>query len=136
MKKLLIAIAVIIVATACGGDGDAPADKTTTTKPEPKSMVADEPADLSSSPDYAKGIELIGQNDCLTCHKENEKLIGPSYEEVANKYSGQSDAIEVLADKVINGGVGVWGEVPMAPHPNLSKEDAVALVKYIMLLKS
>lgn len=132
MKKLLFAIVVIIVAAACGGS-DAPAEKTTSTKPKPKSMLAEDPM---SNPVYAKGVELIGQNDCLTCHKEKEKLIGPAYQDVANKYADQPDAIEVLADKVINGGVGVWGEVAMAPHPDLSKEDAVALVKYIMLLKS
>lgn len=79
------------------------------------------------------GKTLIASLDCLTCHKEDAKLIGPSYQEVANKYT-EADA-EKLADKIINGGSGVWGQVPMAPHAGLSKEDAKKMVEYILSLK-
>ena len=79
------------------------------------------------------GYALITGSDCLSCHKDNEKLVGPSYAEVAAKYS-QKD-LELLADKIVNGGSGNWGQVPMAPHPNISKEDAKKMVEYILSLK-
>ena len=80
-----------------------------------------------------EGKELINGADCLTCHQENEKLIGPSYTDVAAKYSDQD--LDDLADKIVNGGSGVWGDVPMAAHPGLSKENAKKMVKYILSLK-
>jgi len=93
-------------------------------------------SDLSKNPDYQKGVDLLGKNDCLTCHKIDEKLNGPSYRDVANKYASSPDTIiSYLAGKIITGGKGTWGEVYMTPHAGLSKEDAEAMVKYIMLLK-
>lgn len=68
------------------------------------------------------GYALITGSDCLSCHKDTEKLVGPSYAEVAAKYSEKD--LEVLADRIVKGGSGNWGQVPMAPHPNISKEDA------------
>jgi len=63
-------------------------------------------------------------------------LQGPSYRDVANKYASLPDTIVThLAGKIIKGGSGVWGEVPMTPHPALSEEDAKSMVKYILLLK-
>lgn len=133
MSRILIVFAVIFTFAACAGGGDKPAENAgTTASSKPTSMVAD---DITANPDYVKGKELIGKNDCLTCHKENEKLVGPAYKDVAAKYASDPNAIEVLAEKVMKGGTGVWGQVPMAAHPNLTKEDAVALVKYIMLIK-
>jgi len=79
---------------------------------------------------------LVGQYQCITCHKIDEKLTGPAYRDVANKYAGADDAtITKLAQKVISGGSGNWGEVPMTPHPNVSEADAKTMVKYILLLK-
>lgn len=81
-----------------------------------------------------EGYSLITQtSDCLSCHKENERLIGPSYAEVAEKYT-EAD-IEQLADKIIEGGSGVWGDAVMTPHPALSKEDAKKMVVYILSIK-
>ena len=92
--------------------------------------------DLSANPDYQKGMALIAKNDCLTCHKVDEKLIGPAYREVANKYAGSDTATTYLAHKIMKGGTGVWGQVAMAAHPNLTEDDAVALAKYVLLLKN
>lgn len=80
-----------------------------------------------------EGKTLIAGMDCLTCHKEDAKLVGPSYKEVAAKYTDAD--IDKLADKIINGGVGVWGQVPMTPHAGLSKENAKKMVEYILTLK-
>ncbi len=131
MKKIMFLIAVVATLAACSSN-ETPAADTGVATEKPKSMVAE---DITANPDYIKGKELIAKNDCLTCHKDHEKLVGPAYKDVAAKYASDPNAIEVLAEKVMKGGTGVWGQVPMAAHPNLSKEDAVALVKYIMLIK-
>jgi len=130
MKKYLLMAGISALAIACGGnssDKKAEENKATTEAPAP----APEPAAQDD-----KGIELIAASDCLTCHKVDEPLTGPSYRDVANKYASAGDTIVAhLAGKIINGGKGVWGEVFMTPHASLSQEDAQAMVKYILLLK-
>ncbi len=82
-----------------------------------------------------KGKNLISSSDCLVCHKVDSKIIGPAYNDVAKKYPSTKANIELLASKVINGGAGNWGPVPMSPHPSLSVEDAKEMVKYVLSLK-
>jgi len=120
---------MLAILAACGGNEE---KKETTTAATTTTAAAD---DLSSNPDYVKGLELIGKSDCLTCHKVGDKLIGPSYKEVAEKYENTEENITMLAGKIIKGGKGVWGEVAMTPHPGINEDDAKAMVKYIMLLK-
>ncbi len=79
------------------------------------------------------GDQIIGTLDCSGCHAVNEKMIGPSYQQIADKYSEKDT--ELLASKIIEGGSGVWGGVPMSPHPQVSKEDAKKMVQYILSLK-
>lgn len=106
---------------------DSTATETTTTPAAP---------DITQDPNYQAGLAIEASNDCKTCHKIDEKLVGPSFKEIAVKYAGADQAmIDSLAGKVISGGAGVWGQVPMTPHPALSKEDAVTVVKYILLFK-
>lgn len=81
-----------------------------------------------------KGLKLIEGTDCLSCHKTDTKLIGPSYQEVAAKYTDAD--IDMLAKKIIEGGKGNWGEIPMTPHERISKEEAKLMVKYILSLKN
>ena len=131
MKKYFVLLAITGIAAACGGDATKSAEKTTTVEAAPAAPAND----LSSNPDYVKGLELIGKSDCLTCHKVREKLIGPSYQDVANKYESNDENIAMLAGKIIKGGKGVWGEVPMTPHPAVSEDDAKQMVKYVLLLK-
>ncbi len=64
-----------------------------------------------------------------------KKAIGPSYAEVAAKYTGNQIAIDSLPGKIIKGGAGVWGTIPMTPHPTISAEDAKAMVTYVMSIK-
>lgn len=94
--------------------------------------------DLSSNPDYKKGLALVSPPaDCFTCHHVDEAVTGPAYRDVANKYADMPDTIVThLAKKIISGGKGNWGEIPMVPHLAVSLEDAEAMVKYILLLKS
>ncbi len=123
MKKILLPMMVMALLTACGG-GETAGEKT-----EAKAEAPKDPA-------YEKGLALVAQNDCLTCHKINEPFTGPSYTQVAEKYAGADAAkIKEIAEKVIKGGTGVWGSAIMTPHGSLSPEDAEAMVKYILLLK-
>lgn len=84
---------------------------------------------------YDAGKELIAKSDCLGCHKEQDKLIGPSYIEVAKKYPATAENVTLLANKIIKGGVGIWGEVPMTPHPQITAADAETMAAYILNLK-
>jgi cytochrome c len=131
MKRIFITATVFAVLVACNSSND----KTETKKDEKTEVKADE-ADITQSPEYQEGLELISKSDCFTCHKVDEPLTGPTYRDVANKYASQAPGIiPQLADKVIKGGTGVWGQVPMLPHPNVSQSDAEKMVKYILLLK-
>jgi cytochrome c len=78
------------------------------------------------------GKTLIEGSDCRTCHKDDTKLIGPSYQDVAKKYANNAENVKLLAGKIIKGGQGVWGEIPMSPHPNVTEDDAAAMVEYIL----
>lgn len=92
--------------------------------------------DISSNPVYKEGLALVGKNNCITCHKVDEAYTGPTYRQVAEKYAGAGpEVISSLAKKVIEGGSGVWGSVPMIQHPGVSQEDAEKMVRYILLLK-
>ena len=136
MKKVLGTIAAVIVLMACGGNKEesAKADDAKGNS-NAASTASTSTGSLSSNPDYQKGLELIGKNDCLTCHKVNEKNIGPAYKDVAAKYESNDANVKMLAEKIIKGGSGVWGAIPMTPHPTVKQEDAEAMVKYVLLLK-
>lgn len=138
-KKAGIILALAAFVASCGGSSENKGnteEKENAAKTEGAATPAETKIDPSSNPDYAAGFALVQKSDCLSCHKENEKLIGPSYKDVANKYPMGDATVDMLAKKIIAGGQGVWGEVPMTPHPQISTEDAKKMVKYIMLLKS
>ena len=85
---------------------------------------------------FAEGQRLIALSDCKSCHAPNKKIIGPAYASVSQKYKNSSTALSRLTEKVINGGNGVWGNVAMAAHPQLSKKDAGEMIKYILSLSN
>ena len=87
-------------------------------------------ADMSAF--SSTGQILMNKSDCKSCHMMNKRSVGPSYIEVSNKYRGKNGAVESLAQKVIKGGAGVWGDHAMSAHPNLSVADARAIVEYIL----
>ncbi len=80
------------------------------------------------------GKTLMEKSDCNACHMTDKKSIGPSYLDVATKYNGDGDATRILTDKIIKGGAGTWGDIPMSPHPALSQEDSKQMVQYILSL--
>ena len=63
--------------------------------------------------------DLAQKKNCMACHATDKKLVGPAYKEVAAKYAGQKDAVAKLTDKVMKGGSGVWGQVPMPANPQI-----------------
>ena len=84
----------------------------------------------------SKAAEALAQKSgCIACHQVEKKVIGPAYKEVALKYASDKDAANKLADKVKKGGVGVWGQVPMPPNPQISDADNKVLVAWILSLK-
>lgn len=136
MRKVIMAAAVLAMLTACGGSDQGKESTGTETKPAETAKEPAESSDITSNPDYKKGLDLVAQSDCFTCHKVDEAYTGPTYRQVAEKYAAQAPGIiPELAGKIINGGTGVWGQVPMIPHPGVSQADAEAMVKYILLLK-
>jgi cytochrome c len=133
-KKLVVVLSSAVLMAACGGSGE--------TKPaETKDTTASTPAAAAPSTAASdKGLELIGASDCTTCHRLNKEssgaTIGPAYSEVAAKYAPAADTtIDRLVKKVISGGSGIWGTIPMTPHPALKPEDVKTMVTYIMTLK-
>lgn len=84
--------------------------------------------------DFAIGKALIDGQDCAGCHAVNEKSIGPSYQQIADKYRKQADATDYLAGKIVAGGGGVWGEQAMSAHPDLPRADAKRMADYILSL--
>lgn len=138
-KPLNLALVALAGLTfACGGGekteetSSTPAAETPAAAPE-KEMSLEEK--YQDDPIYIKGLAKLKTSDCTSCHMVERKIVGPSYADVAAKYETTDANITMLAEKVINGGVGVWGEIPMPPHPALSLEDAKDMVSYVLLLK-
>jgi cytochrome c len=91
-------------------------------------------AGLVSGPAFASA-DLAQKKNCLACHNVDKKLVGPAYKDVAAKYAGQKDAAARLAEKVQKGGVGVWGQVPMPPNPQVNAAEARQLVAWLLSFK-
>jgi cytochrome c len=91
-------------------------------------------AALVAGPAFASQ-ELAQKKNCMACHAVDKKLVGPAYKDVAAKYKGDKGAEAKLAEKVMKGGVGAWGQVPMPANPQVSKEEAATLVKWVLSQK-
>lgn len=130
MKRNLwapLCISAAILLSACGGGEE---KKTETAKTDDVQTVQTDDSMVKSV--EGKGKELMEKQDCKTCHAADTKIIGPSYKDIAEKYDSTSENIGKLAEKVIKGGSGNWGEVPMAPHTGIAQDDAKEMVKYII----
>ena len=79
--------------------------------------------------------ELATKKNCMACHAVDKKLVGPAYKDVAEKYAGQKDAVDKLAQKILKGGSGVWGAIPMPANPQVSDAEAKQLVQWVLSLK-
>jgi len=79
--------------------------------------------------------DLAKAKNCMACHAVANKLVGPAYKDVAAKYAGQKGAEDKLVQKVIKGGSGVWGPVPMPANPQVSEAEARSLVQWVLAQK-
>ena len=133
MKKIMFIIFAMTLSTwtmmSCGEKKDE------TKKEDDAYGDASAEADKPSSDDLiAQGKTLVDASDCKTCHHATNKIIGPSHTEVAKKYEFTQGNIAMLAGKIIAGGQGVWGEVPMTAHPDITKADAEKMAMYVLSL--
>ena len=102
-------------------------------KPTP-ALIAAALIAMAAAPAFANA-DLAQKKNCMACHAVDKKLVGPAYTEVAAKYAGQKDAIDKLAAKVMKGGSGTWGAIPMPANPQVSEAEAKQLVQWILTQK-
>jgi len=80
-------------------------------------------------------MELARSKNCIACHSVDKQVLGPAYKEVAAKYAGDKEALARLTKKVREGGVGVWGQIPMPANPQVTEAEAQTLAKWVLSLK-
>lgn len=78
---------------------------------------------------------LAKAKNCMACHAVDKKVVGPAYKDVAKKYAGDAKAADMLAAKIIKGGAGVWGPVPMPANAQVNEAESKKLVAWVMSLK-
>jgi cytochrome c len=78
---------------------------------------------------------LATAKNCMACHAVDKKLVGPAYKDVATKYAGQKDAVDKLAVKILKGGSGVWGAIPMPANAQVNEAEAKKLAAWVLTLK-
>ncbi|MFT4518409.1 MAG: cytochrome c551/c552 [Halioglobus sp.] len=99
-----------------------------------KSIGATDRGRTANSSELERGKIVIANSDCLGCHGEQHKIAGPAWSQISSKFEGrlQEEVVDALTRSVLQGSVGIWGQVAMPPHPQLSAEDAEAAVAYIL----
>lgn len=123
--KLYSVLMVALLLSACGGSKKEAGNQ--------EEFVATE--EVSSATDQiAEGEALVKGSDCKTCHHAVNKIIGPAHKEVAEKYEFTAANVSMLAQKIIKGGQGVWGQIPMTAHPDITVADAEKMARYVLSL--
>ena len=133
MKKASIFLVTLLIAGA--GNYYSLAQTKKPVKKTTKTVTKTTTTKGASAADIAQGKNLISKSDCLACHQLQTKVVGPAYSAVAAKYPATDANIDKLATKIINGGAGAWGQIPMSPHPSIAKDDAKKMVQYILSIK-
>jgi cytochrome c len=126
MKNFAILLVFSLALAACGS-------KTETNKEEYNTPEGSQ-AETTTVDVIGQGESLVKASDCKTCHHTTNKLIGPSHTEVAKKYEFTQSNVTYLADKIIKGGSGVWGQVPMTAHADIAQADAEKMARYVLSL--
>lgn len=124
MKTIFSIFAIALILTACGSKETKTAEKEDFGTPE----------ETAAGDPIAAGEQLVKASDCKTCHAADQKIIGPSHMDVAKKYDFTEANVKLLAAKIINGGSGVWGDIPMTAHVGLSQADAEKMARYVLSL--
>jgi cytochrome c len=137
IKLIKPALCAVVSLSVCAATAQVKKKVVTKKKPATTTVAkAAPPPPFATDAEIADGKELILKSDCLTCHKMEDKLVGPAYSLIAAKYPKNQNSVDTLTKKIITGGKGVWGPVPMAPHPTISQADANKMIKYILTLNA
>lgn len=129
-----------MVVQGCHADRAADKQKTGVAKTASEIMMEkitplpgkNDPIDIQAA---QQGEALISYSDCYTCHKTDTRSVGPPFKAIAKRYPANGAYIEMLAQKIMLGGSGIWGSAAMIPHPDISREDAKLMAHYILSLK-
>src|SRR5690606_18662238 len=114
-KVIVLAATLTALIYSCGGPKTiVQSDTHSESGAEDRLVILEEKGEENSA--YVKGLALIQENDCPSCHMQDKKSIGPSYVEIASKYEASDENIKVLATRIITGSAGIWGEIPMTNH--------------------
>lgn len=145
LSKLAVVFLVVLLCACGGGESAAeksakndvavsttPAESTPPVVSAPKEETQQQEQVSSGGSSEISGEEKIANSDCLSCHYKDKQVIGPAFLDIAAEYENTEENVAMLVEKVIKGGTGVWGEVAMPPHANLSEEDAKDMVEYIL----
>jgi len=130
MKRVYYFTSVSLIAlflTSCGSKKE----KTAT---EDYGTPKEEAATPQAGDVIAQGESLVKASDCKTCHHPVNKIIGPAHTDVAKKYEFTEANVKMLGQKIIKGGSGVWGQIPMTAHPDISEADAEKMARYVLSL--
>ena len=125
MKKILLLL-IVFASMSCGGKKETTnTEEFSTPDNTPKVSVADQ---------ITEGQALVQASDCKTCHHPTNKIIGPAHMDVAKKYEFTEANVKMLADKILKGGQGVWGEIPMTAHVDVTQANAEKMARYVLSL--
>ena len=130
MKRVYYFTSVSLIAlflTSCGSKKEKAATEDYGTPKE-------EAATPQAGDVIAQGESLVKASDCKTCHHPVNKIIGPAHTDVAKKYEFTEANVKMLGQKIIKGGSGVWGQIPMTAHPDISEADAEKMARYVLSL--
>jgi cytochrome c len=128
-KLIFIGLMSAMLLSACGSKKEEAKDDSAYDGYEGSTEAASGETDL-----VALGKVLVDESDCKTCHHPTNKIVGPAHADVAAKYDFTEANVKMLAGKIINGGSGVWGEIPMNAHADVSQADAENMARYVLSL--
>lgn len=130
MKKIVFTLLLaFLILGSCGESKNNEKTVEGDKKNAPKVEITEQPKETA-----ADGLALMQKSDCFACHKIDSKLLGPSYQEIASKYTAADT--DMMVTHIIEGSTGIWGDLQMTPHPGLSTSDGKAMVDYILTLKT
>ena len=125
MRKIALLFVFALMLASCGS-------KTETNKEDFGTPEAS--SETTTVDVIGQGESLAKASDCKTCHHLTNKLIGPSHTDVAKKYEFTAANVTYLADKIMKGGTGVWGQIPMTAHSDIQQADAEKMARYVLSL--
>lgn len=128
-RLFFVALMSVLIFSACGSKKEEAKEESTYDEYEATESSASGETDL-----VALGKVLVDESDCKTCHHPTSKIVGPAHADVAAKYDFTEANVKMLAGKIINGGSGVWGEIKMNEHPDISQSDAENMARYVLSL--